>query len=162
MSKSVKLMKTLTLSTVLVAATATFALAQENPAPSQDGGLDPDASGGNPLQNATRSWKAIWPNSRARLAITDSGGMQEETTAEGIPCLTLRDNTERPVTLEQGTNKLVGSDPERILTALDDILATGGRGGRIPDRWDGHAADRIREVLTQWTPLCGARTAFRA
>ncbi|HKJ72013.1 MAG TPA: UDP-N-acetylglucosamine 2-epimerase (non-hydrolyzing) [Gammaproteobacteria bacterium] len=98
----------------------------------------------------------------ARVVLTDSGGMQEETTAEGIPCLTLRANTERPVTLEQGTNRLVGSDPERILAAVDDILTNGGRAGRIPELWDGHAADRIREVLSQWTPLCTTRTATRA
>lgn len=89
----------------------------------------------------------------ARVVLTDSGGMQEETTAEGIPCLTLRENTERPVTLEQGTNQLVGSDPDRILAALDRILSAGGRVGRIPELWDGHATERIREVLKQWAPL---------
>ena len=98
----------------------------------------------------------------ARVVLTDSGGMQEETTAEGIPCLTLRDNTERPVTLEQGTNYLVGRDPDRILAALDEVLTTGGRAGRIPELWDGHAADRIREVLSQWSPLCTAPIASNA
>lgn len=83
----------------------------------------------------------------ARLVLTDSGGIQEETTALGVPCLTLRDNTERPSTVEFGTNTLVGRDPGRILAAARDVLATGGKAGRIPEFWDGHAADRIVAVL---------------
>ncbi len=92
----------------------------------------------------------------ARLVLTDSGGMQEETTALGIPCITLRDNTERPVTLEQGTNTLTGTDRNRILETVDDILETGGKAGRIPERWDGRAAERIRDVLLAWPPLAQA------
>jgi UDP-N-acetylglucosamine 2-epimerase (non-hydrolysing) len=79
----------------------------------------------------------------ATLVLTDSGGIQEETTALGVPCLTARENTERPITIEQGTNTLVGRDPARILRAVDDILAGGGKRGRVPEFWDGRAAERI-------------------
>lgn len=85
--------------------------------------------------------------SGARIVLTDSGGMQEETTALGIPCLTLRHNTERPITILEGTNILTGNDRARILGALDDTLATGGKAGRIPELWDGHAGDRIADIL---------------
>jgi UDP-N-acetylglucosamine 2-epimerase (non-hydrolysing) len=77
----------------------------------------------------------------ARIVLTDSGGLQEETTALGVPCLTLRDNTERPITVEQGTNTVVGRDVEAIRQHAADILAGRGKQGRIPERWDGHAAD---------------------
>lgn len=88
----------------------------------------------------------LWSN--ARLALTDSGGLQEETTALGVPCLTLRENTERPITIEQGSNRLVGSDPARILGAAREILSGGASyAGRSPELWDGHAADRIVEAL---------------
>ena len=87
---------------------------------------------------------------RARLVLTDSGGIQEETTALGVPCITLRGNTERPVTVEQGTNTLVGSDPERLRSAVRDVLATGGKAGRIPELWDGQAARRIVAVTAAW------------
>jgi UDP-N-acetylglucosamine 2-epimerase (non-hydrolysing) len=80
---------------------------------------------------------------RATVVLTDSGGIQEETTGLGVPCLTLRDNTERPVTVSEGTNRVVGTDPVRILEAVDDILGTGGKVGRIPRLWDGRAAERI-------------------
>lgn len=83
----------------------------------------------------------------ARLVLTDSGGVQEETTILGVPCLTLRENTERPITIEQGTNRLVGTDPERILAAARDIITTGAGSGRMPELWDGHAAERIVAVL---------------
>jgi UDP-N-acetylglucosamine 2-epimerase (non-hydrolysing) len=88
----------------------------------------------------------LWSN--ARMALTDSGGLQEETTALGIPCLTLRENTERPITIEQGSNRLVGSDPARIIEAAREILYGGvSFAGRAPELWDGHAADRIVEAL---------------
>jgi UDP-N-acetylglucosamine 2-epimerase (non-hydrolysing) len=88
----------------------------------------------------------LWSN--ARLALTDSGGLQEETTALGVPCLTLRDNTERPITVEQGSNRLVGSNPARIICAARKILTRGvSYAGRAPELWDGHAADRIVEAL---------------
>jgi UDP-N-acetylglucosamine 2-epimerase (non-hydrolysing) len=85
----------------------------------------------------------------ARLVLTDSGGIQEETTVLGVPCLTLRANTERPVTLTQGTNTLVGADPATIRAEARKILDGGGRRGRIPERWDGQAAARIADVLEQ-------------
>lgn len=84
---------------------------------------------------------------RARLVLTDSGGVQEETTALGVPCLTLRENTERPITVTEGTNTVVGINPDRILTAAREVLTGGGKAGRIPERWDGHAAERIAAVL---------------
>jgi UDP-N-acetylglucosamine 2-epimerase (non-hydrolysing) len=83
----------------------------------------------------------------ARMVLTDSGGIQEETTALGVPCLTLRENTERPITVEEGTNTIVGIDTQRIEQAVAEILTSGGKSGRIPELWDGHAAQRIAEVL---------------
>jgi UDP-N-acetylglucosamine 2-epimerase (non-hydrolysing) len=87
--------------------------------------------------------------SRATLVLTDSGGIQEETTALGVPCLTLRENTERPVTISQGTNLLVGTDSLQIRTAAQDILAGKSKAGRIPPLWDGRAAERIVAILLQ-------------
>ena len=87
----------------------------------------------------------------ARVVLTDSGGVQEETTALGVPCLTLRPNTERPVTVTDGTNLLVSVETPRILQALDDLLA--GRlaaGARIPELWDGRAGLRIAERIQAW------------
>lgn len=86
----------------------------------------------------------------SRLVLTDSGGLQEESTALGIPCLTLRDNTERPITLSEGTNTLVGNDPARLLAAFADIQKNGGRQGRVPEFWDGRAAQRIVAILSAW------------
>ena len=88
--------------------------------------------------------------SNATLVLTDSGGIQEETTALGVPCLTLRENTERPITVAQGTNIVVGRDREATLAAVDDILANGGKRGRIPEFWDGHTAERIADHLARW------------
>lgn len=88
--------------------------------------------------------------SGARLVLTDSGGLQEETTALGIPCLTIRENTERPITVEHGTNTMVGSDRMAILGGVDEILAGGGKCGRIPEFWDGKAAERIAADLSKW------------
>lgn len=88
--------------------------------------------------------------SRAKLVLTDSGGIQEETTALGVPCLTLRQNTERPITIEQGTNTLVGTEPDAIRATVADILATGGKAGQSPEFWDGRAAGRITEVVDAW------------
>ncbi len=86
----------------------------------------------------------------AKVVLTDSGGMQEETTHLGVPCLTLRENTERPVTTTIGTSRLVGSDPEAILTAFRDVAE--GRwpaGERVP-LWDGHAAERVAREIAEW------------
>jgi UDP-N-acetylglucosamine 2-epimerase (non-hydrolysing) len=83
----------------------------------------------------------------AKLVITDSGGVQEETTALGVPCLTVRDNTERPITVEQGTNTLVGSSPEALIRAVENIMTGGGKKGIIPALWDGKAAVRIADHL---------------
>ncbi|MGB5639822.1 MAG: UDP-N-acetylglucosamine 2-epimerase (non-hydrolyzing) [Sedimenticolaceae bacterium] len=88
--------------------------------------------------------------SEARVVLTDSGGLQEETTALGIPCITLRENTERPVTVSQGTNTIVGTNVKKIRACFDDIMANGGKAGRVPALWDGHAAERIAEVIIGW------------
>jgi UDP-N-acetylglucosamine 2-epimerase (non-hydrolysing) len=85
--------------------------------------------------------------SKAKLVLTDSGGIQEETTILGIPCLTLRENTERPVTVTEGTNTIVGTDPQKIIGQSRHILHKGGKKGKVPKFWDGHAARRIVEVL---------------
>ncbi len=87
--------------------------------------------------------------SQARLMLTDSGGIQEETTALGVPCITLRENTERPITAEEGTNTVVGTDPTKILAAFNDIITHGGKAGRVPELWDGRAAQRIVSVLCE-------------
>ena len=84
----------------------------------------------------------------ARLVLTDSGGIQEETTVLNVPCLTLRDNTERPITVEQGTNILVGNHRDRLLAAAEKALSDGEHEGRIPELWDGQAAERIAGILT--------------
>lgn len=85
----------------------------------------------------------------ARLVLTDSGGIQEETTALGVPCLTMRDNTERPVTIKEGTNTLVGRNRDAVITSVDGILSTGGKRGRVPELWDGRAAERIALDLSR-------------
>ena len=89
-------------------------------------------------------------NAGATLVLTDSGGIQEETTALGVPCLTLRPNTERPITIDQGTNQLVGTDAERIRSAANAILDHGGPQGRVPEGWDGNAAQRIAAGIASW------------
>ena len=86
----------------------------------------------------------------AAMVLTDSGGLQEETTALGVPCLTLRANTERPITVDEGTNTMVGDDRLAILQCVDEILAGRGKRGRTPEFWDGHAAERIAADLGAW------------
>ena len=85
----------------------------------------------------------------SKIVLTDSGGLQEETTALGIPCLTLRENTERPVTVTEGTNTIVGNDTQVILDAANDVLDNGGKAGRIPDLWDGKTAQRIADIIEE-------------
>ena len=87
--------------------------------------------------------------SRATVVITDSGGIQEETTYLGVPCLTLRENTERPVTVSMGTNVLVGRDPDKLRLELSRVLAGEAKKGTVPPLWDGHAGKRIAAVVAE-------------
>jgi UDP-N-acetylglucosamine 2-epimerase (non-hydrolysing) len=105
--------------------------------------LGPDIilTGPQPYMSFLNLWKD------AAVVLTDSGGLQEETTALGVPCVTIRENTERPVTVEEGSNVLVGTDPARIVTEVSRILRGEGKRGRRPHLWDGRAAQRIVEVL---------------
>jgi len=84
---------------------------------------------------------------QAKLVITDSGGIQEETTYLGVPCLTVRENTERPITVTFGTNILVGKDINRLRTEVARIVSGDRKRGQVPPLWDGHAADRIAQVV---------------
>jgi UDP-N-acetylglucosamine 2-epimerase (non-hydrolysing) len=88
-------------------------------------------------------------NMHARMVLTDSGGLQEETTVLGVPCITMRNNTERPITCEVGTNFLVGNDGTKILNAALRIMKGKVPHGRIPEKWDGKSAERIVEILLQ-------------
>ncbi|MGA1840525.1 MAG: non-hydrolyzing UDP-N-acetylglucosamine 2-epimerase [bacterium] len=87
---------------------------------------------------------------RAAVLITDSGGIQEETTYLGVPCLTIRENTERPVTITTGTNMLVGTDMERLKAEVDRILSGEAKKGTLPPLWDGKASERIAGVIKEW------------
>lgn len=95
----------------------------------------------------------------ARIVLTDSGGLQEETTALGVPCLTMRENTERPITVEQGTNTMVGRDILLIRRLTEETLSGHGKSGRIPELWDGCAAQRIAADLADWLLARSASTA---
>jgi UDP-N-acetylglucosamine 2-epimerase (non-hydrolysing) len=86
----------------------------------------------------------------AAAVVTDSGGIQEETTYLGIPCLTMRANTERPVTLSVGTNQLLGSDTDRLQLEISAILEGRGKKGAVPELWDGHASERIARTIGDW------------
>ncbi len=86
----------------------------------------------------------------ARLVLTDSGGIQEETTALGVPCITLRNNTERPITVEEGTNTIAGQNPTKILEAFEEVMRNGGKAGRVPEFWDGQASTRIAAAIQAW------------
>ena len=81
--------------------------------------------------------------------MTDSGGITEETTVMGVPCITMRDNTERPETCTVGTNELIGTNPDAIKPALDKLFAGEWKKGAIPELWDGHTAGRIIEILAE-------------
>jgi UDP-N-acetylglucosamine 2-epimerase (non-hydrolysing) len=85
---------------------------------------------------------------RAKLVITDSGGITEETTIMGVPCMTLRDNTERPETIELGTNELIGTDPANLGPAFEKIFSNNWKKGKIPELWDGKSGERIIKILT--------------
>jgi UDP-N-acetylglucosamine 2-epimerase (non-hydrolysing) len=86
----------------------------------------------------------------ARVVLTDSGGIQEETTALGTPCITLRNNTERPITVDEGTNTIAGNDPAHITAAYEELMSGGGKAGRVPHYWDGRAAERIAAIVLDW------------
>jgi UDP-N-acetylglucosamine 2-epimerase (non-hydrolysing) len=88
--------------------------------------------------------------SQAKLVLTDSGGLQEESTALGVPCLTLRENTERPITVSEGTNTLVGSDPVRIAAEAQAVVNGKGKAGRTPTLWDGKSGERIAAVYAKF------------
>jgi UDP-N-acetylglucosamine 2-epimerase (non-hydrolysing) len=89
----------------------------------------------------------LWKD--AAVVLTDSGGLQEETTALGVPCVTIRDNTERPVTVDEGSNVLAGTDPAKIVAEARKVLRGEGKQGRRPHLWDGKAAERIVEILSR-------------
>jgi UDP-N-acetylglucosamine 2-epimerase (non-hydrolysing) len=86
----------------------------------------------------------------AKVVLTDSGGMQEETTYLGVPCLTLRENTERPVTVKCGTSQLVGKDPAKIRTAFNEVMGGRWKKGGPVDLWDGHAGERVAKAIRDW------------
>ncbi|MBC7185491.1 MAG: UDP-N-acetylglucosamine 2-epimerase (non-hydrolyzing) [Calditrichaeota bacterium] len=92
----------------------------------------------------------LWLEANARLVITDSGGVQEETTILGVPCLTVRQNTERPITISMGTNVLVGTDPRRLVAEAKRVLAGNGKRGSVPPLWDEHVSGRIVAALVTW------------
>ena len=85
----------------------------------------------------------------AGLVLTDSGGMQEETTVLGVPCITLRENTERPITISEGTNCIVGADKQKIIRQSAEVLNNSKVQFRIPELWDGKAAERIINIIVQ-------------
>jgi UDP-N-acetylglucosamine 2-epimerase (non-hydrolysing) len=91
----------------------------------------------------------IWLVRHARAVITDSGGITEETTVLGVPCLTLRDNTERPETVTMGTNELIGTDPQAIAPALKQLMEGKWKEGKVPEKWDGNTSGRIVQVLLE-------------
>lgn len=109
--------------------------------------------------STTEKPQGLWPtdplgylellhlNAGARMIITDSGGLQEEATVLGVPCMTIRNNTERPITCEVGTNVVVGNSREKILHHAFAVLGGDARPGRVPEKWDGHAAERIVRIL---------------
>ena len=100
--------------------------------------------------------------SSSSAVLTDSGGVQEETTFLGIPCLTLRENTERPVTVELGSNEIVGLDRSRILSHLASIITNSWKQPSKPVLWDGHAAERIVRVLSEKFGLANLHANMRA
>jgi UDP-N-acetylglucosamine 2-epimerase (non-hydrolysing) len=121
------------------------------------------------LANGNRSLLMVEPQGyldflrlmqNARLVLTDSGGIQEETTVLGVPCITMRENTERPITVTEGTNVLVGSDPAAIVTEAMQVLDGHGKRGKVPELWDGHAATRIVRILDDESLLARAAASL--
>jgi UDP-N-acetylglucosamine 2-epimerase (non-hydrolysing) len=111
--------------------------------------LPPSATSGLRLIDPLPYVEFLAHQKTARLVITDSGGVQEETTYLGIPCITVRDNTERPITITVGTNQLVGRDVAKVGAAAQEVLSGKARSGGIPPLWDGKAAERIADVLVR-------------
>lgn len=87
---------------------------------------------------------------RSKVVITDSGGITEETTVMDVPCMTLRDNTERPETITEGTNELIGTDPKAIAPAFKKLLLNKWKKGKVPELWDGNTAKRIVDIITKF------------
>jgi UDP-N-acetylglucosamine 2-epimerase (non-hydrolysing) len=110
-------------------------------------GLDEGDPGGLHLVEPLGYLEFLRLMAEARLVLTDSGGIQEETTILKVPCLTLRENTERPVTVDVGCNQIVGTDPNRILAAYRKVVAVENFTCGTPDKWDGRAAERIADTL---------------
>jgi len=121
----------------------------------------PGHSNGIRLTSPLSYLRFLHLESLATFVITDSGGIQEETTVLGVPCLTVRENTERPITVSEGTNTLVGLDPERLKQEAFQILGGKGKQGRAPALWDGQAAQRIVDILKQKMPLSSAPAPSR-
>lgn len=113
----------------------------------KDAGFDVEAIAGLRCTEPLGYLDFLKLQASAKLVLTDSGGVQEETTALGVPCLTLRENTERPITISEGTNQLIGSDPARLVEAARYVLHGGGAEARRPELWDGAAAKRIFDIL---------------
>jgi UDP-N-acetylglucosamine 2-epimerase (non-hydrolysing) len=121
-----------------------FAMHPRTKATISSSGLEAVLEGAQMLVTPPLSYlRALGLMREAKLAITDSGGVQEETTALGVPCLTVRENTERPITISEGTNILIGTSPDAIRQNVWELLASGGKRGRVPEFWDGKAAGRI-------------------
>lgn len=114
-----------------------------------DGGLESDARFLRCIEPlGYRDFLALMDH--AALVLTDSGGVQEETTVLGVPCFTLRDNTERPITIREGTNRLVGADASGLAQAFGDLESRRERRARMPEKWDGHAGERIGAVIEEF------------
>lgn len=89
----------------------------------------------------------LWLQKHAKMVLTDSGGIQEETTYLGVPCLTLRENTERPITVSEGTNVLIGRDFDLLKKEIDKVVTGNWKKGKIPDKWEGRAGERTAKIL---------------
>ncbi len=113
---------------------------------------DPQAAAALTLSQPLGYRECLALQQHAALVITDSGGIQEETTYLGVPCLTVRDSTERPITVDVGTNVLIGRDMEKLRRAIAQILNGHAKRGRVPPLWDGHAAERIARIVLQPAP----------